>query len=108
MTETTPAESPPAMAYQTPEKTKTSVDRHLKDAFKKMGWVSSSPSSEDQMSLIVEAWLDKALWGMCNNVVAGLRQLWTEHKELMRQVAAARSPDHVKILEKCCHNCNYM
>ena len=83
------------------------MDRHLKDAFLKMGWVSTS-CSEEQMSLIIEAWLDKALWGKCNNVVAGLRQLWTQHRELMLEVAAARSPAHVEILEKCCHNADYV
>ena len=51
-----------------------SVDRHLKDAFRSMGWVLESCSDEEQISLMIEAWLDRALWGECNNVVDG----WAE------------------------------
>ena len=65
------------------------VDRHLKDAFKSMGWVLESCNDEEQISLMIEAWLDQALWGECNNVVAGLRQLWIQHKDLMLQLAAS-------------------
>ena len=43
---------------------------------------------------MIEAGLDQALWGDCNNVVAGLRQLWIQNKDLMLQVAESKSPQH--------------
>ena len=80
------------------------MDRHLRNAFKSMGWVLESCNDEEQISLMIEAWLDRAFWGECNNVVAGLRQLWIQHKDQMLQLAASRSQQHVEILKLCCLN----
>ena len=84
------------------------VDRHLKDAFRSMGWVLKSCRDEEQISLMIEAVLDQSLWGDCNNVVAGLRQLWDQNKDLMLQVAESKSPKHVAILKKCCLDVDYL
>lgn len=84
------------------------VDRHLFSAFKNLKWVSAGAKNESIASEMVEMWLPQCMWGRCNVVVAGLRQIWGNrlYKDKLMAVAARLGPGYSKVLETLCQDLN--
>jgi endonuclease III len=78
------------------------VDRHLKAAFKNMGWVHQSCDDETTMSHMVELWLPMEETGTVNNVLAGLRQIYnkTELRPTLLEVAISCGKKYKQLLDK--------
>jgi hypothetical protein len=59
------------------------VDRHLKQAFANLGWMSGVPTSQkgwDMTAKEVQLWLPQRYWMEVNDVLCGIRQLYNNRK----------------------------
>ena len=77
------------------------VDRHLKIAFRNLGWVYPNCRDATEMAELVELWLPTEETAQLNNVIAGIRQLvQAGETSFMSSVASRLGTEHEAVYEK--------